>query len=530
MGNQGVKEWKSFPAWLRYGVILVLVLGIFFRFYNLDKKVYWIDETNSSLRSLGYTKTELIENVFTGQVVKAETLQHYQQLSADRSWGDTMHALMGTAEHTPLYFMLSRLWVGVVGHSVFTMRLLTAIFSVLALPCLFWLCRELFASPAVAWIAVALVAISPLHVLYAQEARPYSLLSVFTLLSSAVLLWAMRIQRRSSWLLYGLTITAGLYTHLLFGLVPIAHGVYVGLMEEVWQKRRLSRTVISYLLATGVALLALTPWLVLLYLNFAKVSASTASIGEDNDLSYIINIWFLNASRIFIDRELGSLNGLFILLAFYALFFLRRHADRRTWLFVITLVAVTFLALAIPDLVWGGRRSIRIRYLFPPILGIEIALAYLFASTAVQVSTWGQKAWRLLMVLLVTGGVMAAVASASATIWWTKSVPRSSYYIPVSRIINQSSQPLVLSDGPVTDTLSFSLWLNPDVNLQLVIDFKQLKVAPGFKNIFLLNGSKQLRNRLTKRNYHLTPLYENPDARGDSESDVYPLWAVKGKG
>lgn len=527
MGNRVVKEWKSFPEWLRYGVILALVLGIFFRFYNIDKKVYWIDETNSSLRSLGYTKTELIENVFTGKVVKAETLQHYQQLSPDRGWSDTMNALMGTAEHTPLYFMLSRLWVGMVGHSVFTMRLLTAIFSVLALPCLFWLCRELFASSAVAWVAVALVAVSPLHVLYAQEARPYSLLSVFTLLSSAVLLGAMRSQKRSNWLLYGLTITAGLYTHLLFGLVPIAHGVYVALIEEVFQKRRLSRTVVSYLLAAGAALLALTPWLVLLYVNFAKVSASTASLGEADDLSYMIDTWFLHASRIFVDRELGSFNGLFILLSFYALFFLRRHAAKREWLFVITLVAVTFLALAVPDLVLGGRRSLRIRYLFPPVLGIQMALAYLFTSTVVWASTWGQKAWRLLLLLLLTGGVMAAIGSASANVWWTKSVPRSSYYSPVSQIINQTNTPLVLSDGPVTDTLSFSLWLRPDVNLQLVTHFKQLKVAPGFTNIFLLNGSKQLRNRLTRRDYKLTPLYENPDARGDSESDVYPLWSVK---
>ena len=523
MGNHVVQEWRSLPAWLRYGVIIILVLGIFFRFYNLDKKVYWIDETNSSLRSLGYTKTEFIENVFTGEVVTADTLQQYQRPDPERGWDDTMNALMGTAEHTPLYFMLSRAWVNLVGHSVTTMRLLTAILSVLVLPVLFWLCRQLFESPAVAWISVALVSVSPLHVLYAQEARPYSLVSLLTVLSSALLIRAMRSNQRRNWVLYGITITAGLYTHLLFSLVAMAHGLYVLLAEKVIEKRQLTKSTISYLIAAGASFLALTPWIILLINNLEKVQASTRSLSDQNSLSYMIDHWFLNASRIFIDRELGGLNLIFVLLSFYGLFFLWRKGSRNAWLLVGTLVGVTFLTLVVPDLLLGGRRSIRIRYLFPPVIGVQMAVAFLFATQAVWARTWGQKAWRLLLVLLITGGIFADIASAQATVWWSKSVPRSSYYIPVAEIINQSNNPLVISDGPVTDTLSFSAWLEPDVHLQLALRPGQIRVPDGFDPIFLLNPSKQLRNRLTRQGYQLTEAYEDPNARSGNE---YPLWSA----
>jgi hypothetical protein len=36
-------------------LVIILVLGLFFRFANLDRKVYWSDETFTSLRVSGYT-------------------------------------------------------------------------------------------------------------------------------------------------------------------------------------------------------------------------------------------------------------------------------------------------------------------------------------------------------------------------------------------------------------------------------------------------------------------------------------------
>ena len=52
--------WAFPPKGLRFLVIVLIVLGVFFRFINIDRKVYWFDETFTSLRISGYTEKEAI--------------------------------------------------------------------------------------------------------------------------------------------------------------------------------------------------------------------------------------------------------------------------------------------------------------------------------------------------------------------------------------------------------------------------------------------------------------------------------------
>lgn len=510
-------EKRRMPAWLKYGTIAVIAVGIFLRFYGLGQKVYWIDETNSSLRTLGYTRSELIATAFTGEVVSVEQLRQFQTLDPDRGWDDTWTALTGTAEHTPLYFLLSRAWIGVVGHSPAAMRFLTALFSVLMFPCLYWLCLELFGSATVGAIAMALVAVSPIHVLYAQEARPYSLISVWVLLSSTLLLRAMRLQTPASWVGYSLTVIAGLYTQLLFSLVAVAHGLYAVAIQG-WQKSR------PVLIALGAACLSLIPWLLLLVHHWQQVKYSTRSLRENIPTDVRLDRWLSNINQTFLNQDLGTFNLLLVVLIGVSLYFLYRNTPRRTWLFVFLLVGVPFLLLVIPDLLWGGQRSSRIRYLFPSILGIQIAFAYLFATQAVWVKTWPQKCWRFLLIFLLATGLAGGMVNAQAVVPWSKSLPRSSYYLPTAAIVNQSANPLIISDGPVTDTLAFSAWLKPDVKLQLAEDPRQIKVARGFDTIYLLNPSEQLQRILTRRGFELTVLYED---NSDPTEPEQRLWSAK---
>ncbi len=58
--------------------IFVLVLGIIFRFVNLDKKYYWADESYTSLRISGYTERELIQEFSNKKnVISVQQLQKY---------------------------------------------------------------------------------------------------------------------------------------------------------------------------------------------------------------------------------------------------------------------------------------------------------------------------------------------------------------------------------------------------------------------------------------------------------------------
>jgi uncharacterized membrane protein len=516
-----VRTWKTLPKWVQWVLAIMLAAGIFLRFYQLDHKVYWIDETNSSLRTLGYTKTELIETMFTGAVVTADQMQQFQRLSPDRGWDDTWQALTGTAEHTPLYFLISRAWINVVGHSVASMRCLTAIFSALGLPCLYWFCRELFGSSAVGWIAMSLVAVTPVHVFYAQEARPYSLLSVLILLSSTLLLRAMRLNTPKHWLFYSLSIIAGLYTQLLFGSVAIAHGIFV-LLTQGW-RHSISR---AYLLASTGAGLCLMPWLILLMRNWQKVQESTQSLSEGySTYSRLIDRWALNLNLAFFNRELGSANICLVLVTLLTLYVFCREASKRNWRFVLLLIGVPFLILAVPDLIFEGRRSLRIRYLFPCFFGLQLAFAYVFTTQAVWAKNWQQQLWRVFWMGWLVTGFVTCFISAQEVVGWHKSVPRSGYYPPVAEMINQTENALVISDGPVTDTLAFTAWLKPDIKLQLVQEEpRKLRIAPGYSPIYLLNPSEQLLRIMNRRGYTLTVKYED---RADPTEVENRLWTAE---
>ena len=55
--------------WWRSLVIIILILGIIFRFVNLDKKVYWHDEVYTSFRAAGFTGQEIYERAFQNKLL-----------------------------------------------------------------------------------------------------------------------------------------------------------------------------------------------------------------------------------------------------------------------------------------------------------------------------------------------------------------------------------------------------------------------------------------------------------------------------
>jgi uncharacterized membrane protein len=129
---------------------------------------------------------------------------------------------------SPLYFILARFWVQSFGPQVAAVRSLSAWISLLAFPRVYWLCWELFRSASVGGMAVTIVAVRLFHVLYAQEARPYMSFAVLVLLSNAILLRAIALQKfparfkslsklsKAVWSIYAIALSLGLYSSLLF--------------------------------------------------------------------------------------------------------------------------------------------------------------------------------------------------------------------------------------------------------------------------------------------------------------------------
>lgn len=495
-------------TWFKVFVAVVVVIGIFFRFVNLDRKVYWHDETLTSLRTFGYTQTEFVDETFTGEPVAAAELQKFQHPNAENDLGDTLNALQGNAEHPPLYYLTSRLWAALFGSSVAAMRSLAAVIGVLVLPSTYWLCMELFGSELVGAIAVALVAVSPFHVLYSQEAREYSLWTVSILVSSAALLRSLRLQSASSWGLYAVTVALGLYSHLLALLVNTSHGLYVLLCRGVRSRKNFG----AYLGATAGGFLLFSPWIIVVVSSLAKIHTTTSGSREDLSFSTLVDKWFLNFNRIFLDHELGAFNLLFVVLSLYALYFLCRRTPPRVWLFVLTLIGVTALTLVLPDVVTGGRRSTLMRYTTPCCLGIQMAIAYWLSTQFTAVKVWQQRFGRILLVLLVSMGIIGCTLSAQADVWWTKSRTRSGHYEAVATILNQAQNPILIADSEPINTLSFSRSLRPTVRLILTNEPASLPLPESTDEVYLLDPSEILLKRIrSDRNYRIKPVYREED-------------------
>ncbi|MGQ4647886.1 glycosyltransferase family 39 protein [Lyngbya aestuarii] len=498
-------DWKLQATWLKLFVSTVLIIGIFFRFVNIDRKVYWYDETLTSLRVFGYTKTELVDEAFKGKVITVADLQQYQHPSPDKSLSDTITALSGNAEHPPLYYLMARLWAEWFGSSVAAMRSLAAVISLLAFPCIYWLSLELFGSSLVGWIAIGLLAVSPFHVLYAQEAREYSLWTVTILFSSASLLRAIRLQNKLNWGLYAVSVALGIYSQLIAVLVSIGHGIYLILNKSL----RTSKILKSYLGASILGFLAFTPWLLIVVINLLKIHETIAGSRKDLSFSSLIDKWFLNFNRLFLDHELGALNLIFVILAIYSIYFLCRKTPQLVWSFVLTLIGVTALTLVVPDLVSGGRRSTIMRYVAPCCLGIQLAVAYFLANQISSTKIWQQRLGRTLVALLVTAGIIGCTISSQAEVWWTKSRTRTGHYPELARLINQANHPLIVSNSGAIGLLSLSHLLDATVRFQLVVDSDMPQIPDTDGDLFLLDPSDGLIKRVERQeNSQIEPVFQ----------------------
>jgi uncharacterized membrane protein len=496
-------------------LLLVVGIGIFFRFYNIDQKVYWQDETATSVRVAGYSKIGLRENLFQGNIITAgELIQQYQYPNADRNWEDTLAVLKQKAEHPPLYYLLTRWWVQLFGDSIAVMRSLPALISLFVFPSLYWLGRELFREQSVTAIAIALIAVSPIHVLYAQEAREYSLWIVATILSSALLLKSLRVNTKTSWLSYSFSLMLGLYSHLLFIWVMLAHGIYVMGQEGI----KFSQKIKQYLWASLAGIAALIPWIVVMihyWLYSPYPDQILADVGEDVPLSFLVDRWFRGVNRVFHDVDFGSPNIVLVLLSFYAFYFLCRHAKKQTWWFLVSLTAVTGLAIMLPDVLFGGKASVRNRYLFPSYIGLEITMAYLFAKQMMLSKRhWQQWIWRGVTVFFIAAGIISCAVNSQASTWWNKNDDVTEHYLNVAEMINQQEESLVVTDTSVVNTLTLSHLLESEINLQLVKSPYNFQIPQECSPIFLFDPSSQLQAHLQNqenRNWKL--IYEESEAK-----------------
>ncbi|MGB8688087.1 MAG: glycosyltransferase family 39 protein, partial [Microcoleus sp.] len=463
-------------------------------------------------------------------------LQKYQQINSEHNLTDTLNSLATEdPQHPPLYYILARYWAQWFGSSVTAMRSLAAVISLLVFPSIYWLAWELFESSNVAWMAIAIFAISPYHILFAQEARQYSLWTVTTILSSAALLRAMRATDANQnpiwlvyhWTIYAIMTTLGFYTHLLFVCVAAAHAIYVAIIAN-WRD---VKTFIAYYVAALLALIAFMPSLVNVVENFNQIRSTTVW-AEQTSLLRLVTRWVGAVSIAFFDFGIDGnasatqlallipLSIIILALVGYAIYLLCRQTPKRVWLLILLLIATTAFFLAVPDIMKGGRRSTNPRYLVPCYVGIQLAVAYLLS---VKISSnfanfTHKKMWKLFIVALFSLGIVSGVISSQADIWWNKGSGWLRAELEVASAVNQASKPLIVSDANIAYIMPLSYRLEPKVKLLIeprcytscyknrdlaLAKPKIPRIPNGFSEVFLYKPSSALRSGIQQQNYQI---------------------------
>jgi 4-amino-4-deoxy-L-arabinose transferase-like glycosyltransferase len=110
----------------------------------------------------------------------------------------------------PLYYLLVHLWARVGSSGEAWLRLPSAIFGIVTVPCLALVARRLGGNHWVGLGSALVLAISPLHIWHSQEARMYTLLALLSL-ASVWSLWEWR--RGGNWVPYAIITVLALYTH-----------------------------------------------------------------------------------------------------------------------------------------------------------------------------------------------------------------------------------------------------------------------------------------------------------------------------
>ena len=178
----------------RIGLILLVGLALSARLHGITEPVIWYDEGYSLL--LSQRSPALIWTTTAGDV------------------------------HPPLYYVILHYWMQLFGSSVLSVRGLSALADVGTL----LLCIKLMSllvSRRAALIAGVLFALLPIAVRYSQEVRMYTLLGMWLMAATVVLVcWGRQPQFRRYPLLYVLLMSAAFYTHYFAALCVLVHWLY----------------------------------------------------------------------------------------------------------------------------------------------------------------------------------------------------------------------------------------------------------------------------------------------------------------
>jgi len=577
------KQFLGSNYWAIFLLLFLIFLGFFFRVTNLSGKVFWVDEVATAVRVSGYTISEVTNSLLARDVVDRHTLLSFLSLNSDRTFEDSLKALIRSPEHAPLYFLLTRIWLQLWKDSISMMRSLAVLFSLGALGSLYWFTAELFwRSPfarRTAWMAVGIMSISPFYVAYAQEARPYSLWTASILLAGASFLRAKRLNSLAAWALYSFCLIISFYTSLFSLYVAVFQGLYLLLVNR-------SNLILirNYILATVLSFFAFSPWILVIVNHLDLLHDNTSWMRGNFNLADIIAVYIGTNLLIFGDLPLstdtnpiqvaiallviiafgfigikfysqwryknlkffalgiasllliltkyiyldwvtliGALVAIAILsLSVYSLFYLITHSNKERWLYIICLMLSLPLPLLITDIINQGQSSTAPRYLIPLQLGILIVVAFTITN---QLNSNNRKLWKFIVGAFIIIGIYSNIRNLNTSPFYQKG--RNINNPAIAKIINREPKSLLIVEATeAMDAVSLAYSLRSEVKYKVISSEEENLHLNKFESVFVLKPSfKLIQNLKSNPEVKLARVYKSHVF----SADEFPLdlWQIE---
>jgi mannosyltransferase len=182
-----------------------------------------------------------------------------------------------TDVHPPMFYWLLKIWTAVFGHTELGLRSMSVFFGVVAAVFGYVLVHRKFGRRA-AIVGLFILVLSPLFIRYSQEARMYTLAAAIVLAATYVMVRALESKSRKLWILYGVLVSLGMWTHYFTILAWFAHWVWryivtrqTGVKGKALVKKFFDK---NWLTAYVLAIVLFLPWLPAMVIQLATVQAS----------------------------------------------------------------------------------------------------------------------------------------------------------------------------------------------------------------------------------------------------------------
>ncbi len=435
--------------------IVIVLFGTFLKFYQLNSKLFWVDEISTVLYTSGINGDSIQENIPVNQI---KSFSYYDSLLHLRtqpySLKNEVTGILSDTHLTPAHYVFLTLWYRLAGDNDMDYRLFSVFIFILSLPFIFLLAKTLFNTYLAGWIATTLFAVSPFIHFEAQEARYYILWVFFFVLSNYLFLHAIKQKKVIWWIGYLVAAILALYTSLTSCAFIFGHLVYILLLKKELR--------IQFIISLLFIVLAYLPWMYFLYTVRETIESGLSwhkgfySSFFSFDLLFFQLLGFARSFAFLFDitlywmwsngtPTLGIYSALLIDLVFlafiiYSIFYLFTKSSQEIRWFLILIILPLFLLFYISDVIRNGFTSLLWRYQIVNMVGISLIVTNLLKDK-IATGKWLYIGIYFGLVFLGTASILKIAANRC----WNTS-PDCEYRIEEAQLISHAAYPLIITD------------------------------------------------------------------------------------